>query len=289
MIWKEICVKINLFLRINCMEAVKQFGTEASFCKLNASSKMRVFKLVIQVFEFIWPALTETLSSSDLEFFAIELDLIRRHSKATNLLLQHKVTRENILLAQDYLFQVKKEGRALYGTNNDLMGGEMKTWLTINSHYILHLKRNIEAFGSIRATWVFPFESELGVLKRWLAVHGNGESEGTAMLLYFWGNAAIQLLSNSIVLPTNPWLFKVGQIIQLKDERYFQLDYVDRPNLMGKQMRKTLKTDLDIIHHYLLPIDGVLSISIAVVNVECLIRFIPQVDGSFRIHNKRYL
>ena len=93
-----------------------------------------------------------------------------------------KIRKSDLEDLESMCFDVRKRGHLFY---SQYLGGHDKHWITINSHMSMHLPLCIKRFGCIRNTWVFAFESALGISKRYNADHKNGLSEGKRFILIF--------------------------------------------------------------------------------------------------------
>ena len=75
--------------------------------------------------------------------------------KACHILLQARLTKIEVKLAQNYLVQFFVKFQALYGTENS----------TPNMHMACHLEECILDYGVLSSFWCFPFEHLNGVLE----------------------------------------------------------------------------------------------------------------------------
>jgi hypothetical protein len=75
------------------------------------------------------------------------------------------------------IYAIIKEGMDLYPTTITINKANV-SWISINSHIVLHASECILRFGVPRYTWTFCFEGYLGNLKRSIKTRMNGKSEG---------------------------------------------------------------------------------------------------------------
>lgn len=102
--------------------------------------------------------------------------LLIRHSKAIQILTQRIINSDAFKDACALIEDVRRSGIDLYPDGQK--SKSYSKWITINSHYMSHLNIFCELFGSPRNTWVFAYESFLGVIKRIMERCRNGKSQG---------------------------------------------------------------------------------------------------------------
>lgn len=112
-----------------------------------------------------------------------EFKLLCKHVRYSSILCQHRISMEELREADHLIYQVKRSGTAFYTQSQDQQTGivHRKSWITIKSHYLTHMKLYIQRFGVPRNTWVFAYEAALGLLKRYQKKHRNGKSEGITL------------------------------------------------------------------------------------------------------------
>ena len=151
---------------------------------------------------------------------------MKTHCAYSALLTSPHLLREELDTIEDAMFEVKRQGSYRYdtptrgGQNGRKKESHSKSWITINSHYLMHSKIFTKRFGVPKSTWVFFFESELGFLKRFHDRHKNGISEGMAMLNFYWDSVICFFLLGDIKRPKqfNSWsALCIDTPVKLKD------------------------------------------------------------------------
>jgi hypothetical protein len=109
-----------------------------------------------------------------------EFKILCKHVRYASILCQHRITTEELREADSLVYEVNRCGTAFYPQNKDAdpATAHKKSWITIKSHLMTHMKLYIQRFGVPRNTWVFAFESALCIFKRYQKNHRNGKSEG---------------------------------------------------------------------------------------------------------------
>ncbi len=122
--------------------------------------------------------------------FNEHVELLLAHSRYLNILIKPIISQKEVQSLSEPLFHIRRKGKDFYHLRSN--------WITINSHLVLHFPLNITRFGSSRNTWVYSFENQMGVLKRWIMEHRNGKSEGLTMLNYIWRMIFAKTIKNSM-------------------------------------------------------------------------------------------
>ena len=172
-LWNQFCIGLNAFLSINRLDKVRPFSSEAGFCILTTHAMMTAFK-------YSQPILKKIITSEEL---SEHLELWGKNVQFIQIMTSSDISSADLDNAALLFHQIKHQGAFLY-TNQD--HERSVSWITINSHVLSHTKMNTQRWGCPVYSWVFAFESQLGILKRYLDLHRNGVSEGFAMLKYFW-------------------------------------------------------------------------------------------------------
>jgi hypothetical protein len=111
-----------------------------------------------------------------------KIELIYKHVAYSKIFTQTRITTAELQIAENLLFSVQRLGLDDYGLARNSVHD--KSWITINSHIMRHIKHYIQLFGIPRNTWVYAYESFLGDAKAYNADHKNYSSEGSAMMQY---------------------------------------------------------------------------------------------------------
>lgn len=155
----------------------RPFSNEANYIRrVRTAAKHKLYCRIEAVFSTII-----TVGNNETH-----LKLLFDHSNYHKILVKHEISREEVNSLHEPLFNIRRKGKDLYTDDN---------WITTNSHLVLHFPLNIERFGGIRNTWVYSFESQMGILKRWIMDHRNNTSEGLTMMQFIWR----LILSKSII------------------------------------------------------------------------------------------
>lgn len=99
------------------------------------------------------------------------------HSRYVKTLTQRVLTPERVSECLHDIIHVRQVGLEIYGAEDDEVRFG-KTWLSLNSHLMMHVVQYTEMYGSPRNVWVSSCESILGRMKRLLQQHRNAISAG---------------------------------------------------------------------------------------------------------------
>lgn len=168
-IWSQVSDTIEAYLKLNNKNRLsKRFTNEANFIRrVTSASKQLLYCQISEV-------LKRLILLGDIN---IHIELLLLHSGYLKHLISPSITRFQLKTLDKPLFEIRRRGLDLYKNEG---------WITINSHLVRHFPLNIERFGSSRNTWVYAFESQMGILKRWIMQHRNSKSEGVTMMNYVW-------------------------------------------------------------------------------------------------------
>lgn len=151
---------------------------------------------------------------------------ILRYVLALQLLLRHRISREDVSLAQRLLARV-----AIVFTKMNLL-------LTPNFHYMMHVEESILKFGSLYGTWTFPFERANRLL---INTNNNGHTlgalEATMARGFLKRTGCNVLVSHTIIIPCVDCDQPRRQVRQMQELPNPTQDDIATTNMMLAAMR----------------------------------------------------
>eukprot|EP00033_Pygsuia_biforma_P003535 GCRY01003869.1.p1 GENE.GCRY01003869.1~~GCRY01003869.1.p1 ORF type:complete len:889 (+),score=129.30 GCRY01003869.1:65-2731(+) len=92
---------------------------------------------------------------------------------------------------------------------------ELYSHPVLNTHQLTHMPKQIDALGSPRLNWCFPFESILGTIKKFQRQASNHRSAGWSALRHYWLRQVLDLL----VCPGMQFQLRVTRFPMRRQER----------------------------------------------------------------------